>query len=318
MNPTERTTVSLPSGASLPVVTVRSGMRGPTVVVTANIHGDEATGIGVIHNLIRCLPDLLLRGTVHLYPTLNPAGFAAGTRTLPGDGQDLNRMFPGKPRGPASERHAYRVWQDIIERSPSVLLDLHTDVDGAIPYAIVDRVLRLRDRRKLMSRCAGLAMASGLTVLREYPADRYVRYHLDRSLPGAILNHSGVPTVTLEVGPRRRLDSAAVALATGAALGVLTEAGVVNMPAVEAPGRKDGGPWRRESGPRTNHTGVLVPQVQPGEPLKRGTPIAEVRTLDGEMLEQLRARAIGFVVALPERTHVVPGLSCATIAVRDR
>ena len=37
-----------------------------------------------------------------MYPTLNPGGLTANTQSLPGDGQDLNRMFPGKPRGSAA------------------------------------------------------------------------------------------------------------------------------------------------------------------------------------------------------------------------
>jgi predicted deacylase len=112
------------------------------------------------------------------------------------------------------------------------------------------------------------------------------------------------------------LDAEATAVATRATLGVLTEAGVLNMPAIGL--AESGGPWRREGGPRTNHTGVLVPLVHPGDRLKRGTAIAEVRTIGGEVLETLRSRARGFVIALPERTHVVPGVASATIAVRER
>ena len=165
MTSCDERTVEMPSGAPLPVVVVGSETEGPTVVVTGNVHGDETTGIGVVHNLIRQLPKLIDCGKVVLYPTLNPAGLMAGTRTLPGDGQDLNRMFPGKPRGPASERHAHAIWADIQSFEPDALLDLHTDVAGAIPYAIVDRVVRARDRRRLSAACLRLAGGSGLTVL---------------------------------------------------------------------------------------------------------------------------------------------------------
>lgn len=318
MGTCEERNVEMPSGSSLPVVVVHSGTPGPTLVVTGNVHGDETTGIGVVHSLIRRLPKLLYCGKVVLYPTLNPAGLVAGIRALPGDGQDLNRMFPGKPRGPASERHAHAIWADIQSHEPDGLLDLHTDVAGAIPYAIVDRVVRVPEQRRLSTQCLRLAGASGLTVLREYPRDRYLRYGLDRSLPGAMVNLLGVPSVTLEVGPRRRLDPKDAGIATAAALGFLTAAGVVDVPAQVHKTAQEGGPWRRDGGPRTNHTGILVPLVRPGQKLDRGSAIAEVRTIRGEVLETLRARSLGFVVALPERTHVVPGVACATIAVRDR
>lgn len=310
--------VALPSGGIMHVISIDSGHPGPSVVVTANIHGDETTGVGVVHNLVRCLPELLLRGSVHLYPTLNPGGLAACTRTLPADGQDLNRCFPGKARGAASDRHAYRIWRDIMSRSPDALLDLHTDTSGAIPYAIVDRVLGRVRGRGLSAKCGRMAEASGLTVLREYPRERYLRFQLDRSLPGALINTEGIPAVTLEIGPRRQLDPESVAVGTTSALGVLTAAGVVNLPASDDPTRQPDGPWRRENGPRTNHKGVLVPRVRVGGRLERGTPIAEVRTVVGEVLESLNARAQGFVVAMPDRTHVVPGVACATVAVRDR
>jgi predicted deacylase len=310
--------IGLPSGESLERISIDSGCPGPSVVVTANIHGDETTGIGIVHNLVRCLPGLLLRGSVHLYPTLNPGGLAACMRALPADGQDLNRRFPGKARGSASDRHAQRIWSAIMAHKPDAVLDLHTDTSGAIPYAIVDRVLDRVRGRALASRCGRLAEASGLTVLREYPRERYLRFELDKSLPGALINGEGIAAITLEIGPRRQLDPESVAIGTTSALGVLTEAGVVNLPAADDPTRHGGGPWRREGGPRTNHKGVLVPRVRAGEVLKKGTPIADVRTVGGEVLESLVARAQGFVVAMPDRTHVVPGVACATLAVRDR
>ena len=153
-----------------------------------------------------------------------------GSRQTHGVSRRWSRPQPhvsGKPRGSAAERHAHCIWKDLRHESRTDLIDLHTDVAGAIPYAIVDRVVRVRDRRRLTSECARLANASGLTVLAEYPKDRYLRYNLDRSLPGAMINLAGVPAVTLEVGPRRRLDPEAAATATGAVLGVLTEMGVV-------------------------------------------------------------------------------------------
>ena len=219
------------AGVQMPVISFTAPLAGPTVAVGANLHGDECTGIGVAHALVDQLAETLLRGVVHIYPSLNPRGLDDGTRRMPGDTLDPNRAFPGAVRGTQAERHAWRIWTDLTARRPDLFIDLHTDAGGAMPYAIVDRVIRGRGGRMLAKRCIDLAEASGLTVLREYPPDRYRRFELDRSLPGALVNELAVPAVTLEVGPRRRIDPDAVRVATRGVLGILTRLHMVRQPA---------------------------------------------------------------------------------------
>jgi GDPmannose 4,6-dehydratase len=57
-----------------------------------------------------------------------------------------------------------------------------------------------------------LAEATGLTVIRDYATADYVRFTLERSLAGAVLNHGGVPALTIEAGPRRAVDESTVRL----------------------------------------------------------------------------------------------------------
>ena len=304
-------------GTAIPVVEIRARVEGPSVAVVANLHGDECTGIGVAHELLLRLPSLLLRGRVVVMPTLNPDGLVASTRTIPGDGMDLNRCFPGDPRGRTGQRHAARIWSELMAGSIDVLMDLHTDSGAAVPYAIIDRVVRGPHRDALERTCEHLAEASGLTVLREYPVPRYLRFELDHSLPGACVNGPGIAAVTLEVGPRRRIDLGAVQTGLAAALGVLTAAGVVDEPAPVHASRRADGRWRRENGPRASREGVLVPHVGAGADVVPGQPLAVVRALDGTVLETLYAQHRGFVVALPEVAHISPGVSCATLAVPE-
>jgi uncharacterized protein len=304
-------------GPRIPVLTVDSGRPGPVAAVGGNLHGDECTGLGAVHALLDALPHSLRSGKVHLYPSLNPAGLQQGVRRLPGDALDPNRAFPGSSRGSRAERHAARVWGEIVSRRPDLYIDLHTDTAGALPYAIVDRVVRGPGGRALVDRCRVLAAASGLTVLGEYPPDRYIRFELDRSLPGALVNGPGIAALTLEVGPRRWVSPDAVALTTGAVLSVLTELGMLDQPMPPHESRRTGGPWRRESGPRAGHSGVLVPTRRPGETVLLGDSIAEIRTLEGDVREVLRAAEAGFVVAQPETAFVDVGTACATLAVRD-
>lgn len=313
----QRRALSVPGVAELALLSVVGPQPGPVAVVTANLHGDECTGIGVVHRLRQLLPERLLRGTVLLFPSLNPEGLVQGTRGLPGDEKDPNRAFPGDPAGSPVERLAHAVWTEILDARPSLLIDIHTDASVAMPYAILDRVVRGDGRQQLDARCLTLAEASGLTVLHEYPRPRYLRYGLDRSLPGALVNGPGIPAVTLEVGPRRALDPQAVGVALRAALGVLTAAGLVEAPAPGHDSRVVGGPWRRESGPRTSQAGILEVIPPPGQPYARGALLARVRGLDGRTLQELSATAEGFVVAVPDRCWAPAATACATLAVPD-
>ncbi|HCH64469.1 MAG: hypothetical protein CL927_08915 [Deltaproteobacteria bacterium] len=305
------------SGVHMPVISFTAPLAGPTVALGANLHGDECTGIGVAHALVDQLAASLQRGVVHIYPSLNPRGLDDGTRRMPGDTLDPNRAFPGAVRGTQAERHAWRIWTDLTARRPDLYIDLHTDAGGAMPYAIVDRVIRGRGGRMLAKRCIELAEASGLTVLREYPPDRYRRFELDRSLPGALINELAIPAVTLEVGPRRRIDPEAVRVATRGVLGILTRLHMAQEPAPGHSSLRADRVWRRESGPRTTRTGILLPMVRPGMNFKRGAALTQIRSLGGEIREVLRAPSDGFVVSLPERTSVGLGVATATLAVPE-
>ncbi len=293
--------------------------KGPVVVIAANVHGDECTGVGTVLRLLPILDTLLVKGAVHLYPTLNPEGLERRSRKVPEDDQDLNRLFPGDASGSPSERLAHAVWTDLCAHNPDLVVDLHTDAPASIPYALLDRATGIRhgNRGAVEGSARAIAAASGLTVLHEYPEDRYARYRLDRSLTGAVLNRLQVPAVTVEAGPRLYLDTAAVDTATNAVLGMLHALGMIEAPAPAHPTRMDGGPWRRDSGPRASSTGVLVPLVAPGTLLARGDRVAEIRALSGALLEEIHAEAEGFVVSLAERTHVVAGVPVCTFALRE-
>lgn len=319
--------VSLGSrGLDLTVVTVAApaegrgpGAKGPVVAITANVHGDECIGVGAVLRLIPLLEARLARGTVHLYPTLNPEGLERRSRKVPEDDQDLNRLFPGEADGSPTERLAHSVWTDLCARHPDLLVDLHSDAPSALPYALLDRATGLRPavRASVENAARAVADASGLTVLHEYPEDRYARYRLDRSLTGAVLNRLQIPAITVEAGPRLYLDNGAVETMVAAVLGMLAAQDMVAEAPPPHASRVEGGPWRRDSGPRASASGVLLPRAVPGRVLARGDVVAEVRALTGALLEELTAESPGFVVSHAERTHVVAGVPVCTYALRE-
>ncbi|MFK7931662.1 MAG: succinylglutamate desuccinylase/aspartoacylase family protein, partial [Myxococcota bacterium] len=128
----------------LPVITFAARQPGPTVVVTANMHGDETTGLFAAHALIeRITPAGPGRGTLVFMPSLNPEGLKNASRVVPTDGNDLNRAFPGRRRGRAAERMAERIWRELGQLKPDVVIDLHADSALSIPYALLDRPVTL-------------------------------------------------------------------------------------------------------------------------------------------------------------------------------
>lgn len=308
----------LPS-SELPVIVVQGSSPGPTVVVTANLHGDECTGLGVVHALDGWLTDVPLRGTVVMYPSVNPQGLAAGSRLVPADEADLNRAFPGDARGTMSQRVAACLWRDISARDPALVIDLHADSASALPYVIVDRPVRRIGgaRRRLAALLLDAADATGLTVLREYPDDAYVQFGLDGSLAGAVVNRLGKPAVTVEVGPRRYLNPEAVSVTLQATLGILAHLDMVDHTTPAHPTRVEG-IWRRASSPRAQKAGVLRPVCNPGDGFRKGEPLATIRGLAGQILETIRAQSAGVVVSWVEGCWIPSGGVLGTLAIRDR
>ncbi|KEO60113.1 hypothetical protein DT23_14575 [Thioclava indica] len=101
--PGTRQTVDLPvsvlsdhTPVSMSVHVIHGKADGPTMFVSAGIHGDEVIGVEIVRRLLRTPHLKSLRGTLIVIPILNAFGFINHARYLP-DRRDLNRMFPGTP-----------------------------------------------------------------------------------------------------------------------------------------------------------------------------------------------------------------------------
>ena len=87
-------------GPDLPVWIVEGDAAGPTLVLTAGVHGCEYVGILTLRRLFQELSPREFRGRVLLLPLLNPGAFHAGRKwVVPADGKNLNRVFPPPEQG---------------------------------------------------------------------------------------------------------------------------------------------------------------------------------------------------------------------------
>src|SRR5438105_11734123 len=137
--------------------------RGPQVLVTAGIHGDEPTGPGAAWYLGERLADAPLTGSVTVIPCVNVLALRASRRLIPGEDTDLNRFFPGRADGCLAERVAAALTGLLAMHD--ALIDVHTAA-WCVPFVLVDDIRE----RGLAARVARWAQASGLPVVGEMPA----------------------------------------------------------------------------------------------------------------------------------------------------
>jgi predicted deacylase len=108
----------------IPIIIERAKVPGPTILLTAGIHGDEINGVEVIRQLIAKKINKPKKGTIICIPILNIFGFLNANRAFP-DGRDLNRVFPGTISGSLASRVAHHFTKEILHHA-DYCLDFHT------------------------------------------------------------------------------------------------------------------------------------------------------------------------------------------------
>lgn len=100
---------------------IRGKESGKCVYIVAGVHGDERAAwlAGIL------LRNATLRaGDLYVLAPANANGAANGTRYVT-DSQDLNRSFPGNAAGNETQKLANAIYQDIEDKEPDLVLDLH-------------------------------------------------------------------------------------------------------------------------------------------------------------------------------------------------
>jgi len=120
-------------GFALVPLTVINGTRPapagapepPGVYINGGNHGNEYEGQVAVKRLAHDLEPAAMRGRVILIPQLNQPACVAGTRESPLDGVNMNRAFPGNPRGSLTYRIAHFVKTRVFPQV-RVVIDIHS------------------------------------------------------------------------------------------------------------------------------------------------------------------------------------------------
>jgi predicted deacylase len=333
--------IDLPMGLQerLPVMIVQGFEPGPTFWFTANIHGDELTGVPAIQQVITAELAPHLRGTVVAIPSLNPSGLRIGRREPYYEGGDPNRTFPGyvKPSGDpakdADEKNHPSIYEagmgrlfEVIKQSADFLIDLHCAEMQSIPFSIRDRVLYHAESDKVAAEALqqsldGLLHAFGLPICNEYLAERYINSKLHRSTSGAALNEARIPAFTAELGPSTLVEPQALQAAKTGILNALKWAGLLEgepEPITSVPVPQVAFNTKREGHPKASTSGLVHYQVRPGAVVQKGDIIATLHDIFGRPIgEPVRTEYDGWVIALSRGLMAYQGATLTDIAIRD-
>lgn len=109
---------------AIPVAVVANG-EGPTALLTGANHGDEYEGPVSLMDLALDLEAEEVNGRVIIVPMMNYPAFLGGKRTSPIDKGNMNRVFPGDPRGSVTEKIA-DYFQRVLLPEADYVLDIHS------------------------------------------------------------------------------------------------------------------------------------------------------------------------------------------------
>jgi predicted deacylase len=280
---------------SLPVRVSHGRSDGPTVWISAALHGDEINGVEIIRRLNAQLDARRLSGTVITVPIVNIHGFLTGDRYLP-DRRDLNRSFPGSPTGSLAGRIAHEFMTSIVERC-DVGLDLHTGSDHRtnLPQIRADLDDELTHE---------LATAFAAPVI----LDAKLR---DGSLRAAA-TAAGATVLIYEGGEAWRFDERAIEVGTTGVLRVLHR--LAMLPTEDQPHADPPIESRRSSWVRARRSGIASLAVQLGDKVGKGQSIAVIHDALGKRLSRSSAPFDGIVIGHTQHPLVHQGDAIAHIA----
>lgn len=208
----------------LPLHTVRGASPGPTLGLSALVHGNEPVpSVGIIRAVLERLDPAELRGTVLAVPVLNPLGYAGMSRHTPEDGLNLNAAFVASDAGGHPEpvkTVSIQLANAITEQFLSRLthqIDFHTGGNASV------HMIEFADEPESLA----LARAFGMPILLR-----------DVWMPGQMWTRGaelGVKTLVAELGGAGQRYEAWVERGVAGTLNVLRHLGMLPGEVVAPP-----------------------------------------------------------------------------------
>jgi predicted deacylase len=274
----------------IPITIVRGGQPGPTLALIAGTHGSEVAPIVAPQRVRASIDPAGLRGTVLIVHVANMPSFLGRTVYYsPIDGKNLNRVYPGRADGTVSERIAYAITREIIERA-DYLVDIHSgDGNESLrPYTYWSP-LGLDARADSIAREMALAWGNDHIVIDTVrPRDRLASVYTQNTA-----HIRGKPALTTEAG---YLGLAAEDMVQRNVDGVFRLLRYLRMLPGDVELVRQPLFFERTEVLRSPGTGVWHAKVERGQSVQKGTLIGVLTDFFGATQAEIRAPFGGIVL----------------------
>ena len=294
-------------GAVMTPLSVIKNGDGPTALLTGGNHGDEYEGPTALLDLVNRIDPARVSGRVIVVPMMNYPAFCAGTRTSPLDRGNMNRVFPGRADGTATEKIADYFQRTLLPMAEYVL-DIHSGGKTLqfIPFAAVHA---LEDAEQ-QARCEAArdAFAAPYSVLlRELDAT---------GMYDSAAEAQGKVFVSTELGGGGSTSARTNEIARTGVSNFLVHAGILDQAPVSRPGVRLNMP-DGDCFVTAEHAGLLELTVDPGERIDAGREIARIYNVErtGEQPVCYHSPLSGILLGRHHPGLVRPGDMIAAVAV---
>jgi len=306
------------SSVEIPIAVVNGKEDGQVVWVQSTVHGDEYVGTHAIQRMLAAVDPEKVKGAIIAIPWLNVLAYRWGERGAPQDGMDMNRIWPGKPLETCMHIFAHsEVLVDTVYKAikdcADVVLDLHDGGWMGTMSAYIQYYYS-STHAETSRKARAIAHASGMDILWESPAD-----FVDEKAPGSIgtaMMGLDIPTLTVEIGGEGRCPDHQVTRMKLAVENVLRHLKVCPGEPQPHPGAAERKLFVRQGHwLRPKRGGSYYPAVSPGDIVKKGDLIAEVKDAFGRTVERMTAPTDGVVIGMRTFGAIATGQYAGNVSV---
>lgn len=279
---------------------------GKRVAIVTGIHGDELEGQYICYRLVKRITANMsnLKGTVDIYPAVNPLGMESASRTVPMTGTDMNKVFPGSNAGAFAENIAKTLVEDIC--GAEVCVDIHSS------NIFIREIPQVRIRSEKSGDLVQYAKMLNTDMIWVHESGAVG----DGSLAESLIAEN-IPTLVVEMGVGQRIDLEYCEQLLRGIFNLMNKLGIwaeeehgISHPMISTDGAVHV--------IHADASGIFIPYAEHNNRIAKGAVLGEIVTpITGTVEQEITAPVDGVIFSLREYPIVYEGSVIARMLSLD-